>query len=165
MAPKIAVDARLRAWVKEQVQGQQEELGAALEKAGLVKQGQVWVSNYVNGKAATATIDHLAVIARFFERSMLEMLVETGGVTSSVKGVDQGSESFQGGSDVSQTSVERALVSELTVLRKRLTDYEVAFDHLSHVSKQLAEIAAVRQQGSAPAATSAGRRGRRRKTG
>lgn len=164
--PLTALDARVRAWLKAQVRGQQVALGQALEKAGVVKSGQSWVSQYVNDGEAVATIDHLIVIASFFERSLPEMLTEAASDQSRHSADQRSGSHHHGGPDaLPAASIERALVSELTELRQRVKKYEVALDSLSHVAKQLAEIAAVRNQGGAATATPARSSGRRRKVG
>ena len=71
-----SLDSRLRDWLRMQVRGQQEDLGKALERAGVVKSGQAWVSKYVRRTTGAATLDHIGVIAAFFERSIVELITE-----------------------------------------------------------------------------------------
>ena len=73
------LDERMRRWLADQVRDQQQDLGKLLSKKGLVVGGQAWVSRYINGKEATATLDHLAAIAEFFDRDLLELIIEACG--------------------------------------------------------------------------------------
>lgn len=74
-----ALDAKLRAWLRDESRGQQVELGQAIRQAGLEPYGQPWVSRYVTGKESKpASLDHINVIAAFFERSLEELLREIG---------------------------------------------------------------------------------------
>lgn len=120
-----SIDERVRAWLKGQVRGQQSALGERLERAGVVKNGQVWVSRYTRGDQAVLTLDHLMVIAGFFERTIPEVLAEAG-VTGAVTGADQGSVNAERIRDLEARNAQLAntlaqLQSDLALVTRTLT--------------------------------------------
>lgn len=76
----------LRAWIASESRMVQVELGDRLRQVGLHPSGQPYVSRLVNGKGRPPTLDHLKVIAEFFERSLEEMLREIGAIGDTARG-------------------------------------------------------------------------------
>lgn len=139
MAGKRVFDDQIRAWVRANIGGQQTDLGARLEKARVVERGQPWVSKYVNDKGATATIDHLRVMAAFFERTLVEFLSDAGGRDLLRHDEDQRSAPRQGGIDVPASPPERADVlsakdREIATLKARLSAVEDVAGQLLRVA-------------------------------
>lgn len=149
-------DTRFRAWLREQVKGQQKALGDALEASGVVKSGQVWVSKYTTGGPATASLDHVLVIAAFFERNLAELLSEAGIRPASIgeggptlsKGGSTLATSATGDPPNDAAAAKRAHLREIAVLKTRIAHLEIALTKVRDGARDLAKLATVSKQGS-----------------
>jgi len=133
---RLTLDARVRRWLRKEVKGQQVGLGTALQEAGLEGRGQSWVSRYINeGEAKPASLDHLVVIAQFFERTLAELLDEIVGRDLRSHSEAPGS-FFDPGGTVHDPSSARH-VAELT---KELRHYKSELANLEGAASRLLEL-------------------------